>query len=131
MMRRGNSLRESTTDNAADWEPLVLASVGPCRGGREGWSHAELTQNSTQWANFSPASLLNPTQIFSLCYQEPLASIWYHKPRCSVIRSLQWNRDQATNVAVSEQSMYGTQRFDGFVLKAACFDEDPHEATGS
>ena len=46
-MRRGNALRESPADHTADWEPLVLASVGPCSGGREGWSHAELTQNHT------------------------------------------------------------------------------------
>lgn len=34
VMRRGNTLRESPTDHTADWEPLVLASVGPCRRGR-------------------------------------------------------------------------------------------------
>lgn len=33
-MRRGNTLRESPIDHTADWEPLVLASVGPCRRGR-------------------------------------------------------------------------------------------------
>lgn len=71
-MRRGNTLRESPTDHTADWEPLVLASVGPCRRGRMSSGATQSWPRTTHWANFRSASWVKAAQFSSFSF-----SLWF------------------------------------------------------
>lgn len=88
----------------ADWEPLVLTSVSPCCRGRLGGG---VEQNWPRTPYFPPSFWL--LIAFKMAHYFDISETW----------RLLWSGDEKT------------QHFDGFVLKAGCFDMDPHGAGDS
>lgn len=113
-MRRGVTLVERGADKAADWEPLVLTSVGYSWRGLGGWSHMAVTQNHTsvQFPSWICLCLFLRPNLTTFVVQSKYIQLRFHELRYS-------------------PGILLLQHFDGFVLNSGCFDKIPHEATGS